>query len=266
MIVNRFWQEVFGAGLVRTAEDLGAQGETPSHPQLLDWLAAEFRESGWNVKRMFRLLLTSATYRQSAEQPLEARQGSGQSTAVRGPRFHMDAEMIRDYALAASGLLVRKVGGPSVKPYQPQGLWEAVAMMNSNTRFYRQDSGEDYMGAYELTMQVCRQRGLEAKEFCCKKGDVFFWHGSLVHRGSPPNDPGLTRKKPRHPLLHTKELQKTFGDLLQGDCRRSPGDSREPPTGYCSGTERWGSTTHSEDSHLLGSDSETDFASSPGGL
>ncbi len=144
VIVNRFWQEVFGAGLVRTAEDLGAQGETPSHPQLLDWLAAEFRESGWNVKRMFRLLLTSATYRQSARNnPLKLDKDPDNRLLSRGPRFRMDAEMIRDYALAASGLLVRKVGGPSVKPYQPQGLWEAVAMMNSNTRFYQQDSGED---------------------------------------------------------------------------------------------------------------------------
>ena len=123
---------------MRTAEDLGAQGETPSHPQLLDWLAAEFRESGWNVKRMFRLLLTSATYRQSARNnPLKLDKDPDNRLLSRGPRFRMDAEMIRDYALAASGLLVRKVGGPSVKPYQPQGLWEAVAMMNSNTRFYQ---------------------------------------------------------------------------------------------------------------------------------
>jgi mono/diheme cytochrome c family protein len=141
--VNRFWQEVFGAGIVKTSEDFGSQGEVPSHPALLDWLAVEFRESGWDVKKLFKLMVTSATYRQSAratEQKLKA--DPDNRLLSRGPRFRMDGEMVRDYALAASGLLVPAIGGPSVKPYQPKGLWEAVAMDPSNTRFYLQDHGD----------------------------------------------------------------------------------------------------------------------------
>ena len=141
--VNRFWQEVFGTGLVRTTEDFGVNGDVPSHPELLDWLAVEFRESGWDVKKLFRLLLTSAAYRQAALVTPEKLQQDPQNRLLsRGPRFRMDAEMIRDYALAASGLLVPKLGGPSVKPYQPDGVWEAVAMIGSDTRNYRRDQGE----------------------------------------------------------------------------------------------------------------------------
>ncbi len=135
--VNRFWQEVFGTGLVRTTGDFGVTGELPSHPELLDWLAVEFRESGWDMKRLFRLMVESATYRQSAATTPEKLEKDPQNRLLsRGPRFRMDAEMIRDYALAASGLLVGKLGGPSVRPYQPEGVWEAVAMPESNTHFY----------------------------------------------------------------------------------------------------------------------------------
>ncbi len=142
--VNRFWQEVFGTGLVRTTGDFGVSGELPSHPELLDWLAVEFRESGWNVKQFFQLMVTSAAYRQAAVATPEKLELDAQNRLLsRGPRFRMDAEMIRDYALAASGLLVEKVGGPSVRPYQPEGVWEAVAMIGSNTRDYRRDSGEN---------------------------------------------------------------------------------------------------------------------------
>jgi hypothetical protein len=142
--VNRFWQEVFGTGLVKTTGDFGVSGELPSHPELLDWLAVEFRESGWDVKKLFRLIVTSATYRQAAIlTPEKLEKDRDNRLLSRGPRFRMDAEMIRDYALAASGLLVRKIGGPSVKPYQPDGVWEAVAMIGSNTRNYKRDSGEN---------------------------------------------------------------------------------------------------------------------------
>lgn len=141
--VNRFWQEVFGAGLVRTTGDFGVSGEMPSHPELLDWLAVEFRETGWDVKRLIRLIVTSATYRQSAvASPAKLEKDPQIRLLSRGPRFRMDAEMIRDYALEVSGLLVPKIGGPSVKPYQPPGVWEAVAMIGSDTRDYRPDSGE----------------------------------------------------------------------------------------------------------------------------
>jgi hypothetical protein len=140
--VNRYWQEVFGTGLVRTSGDFGATGELPTHPELLDWLAVEFRESGWDTKRFFTLLVTSAAYRQSCVVTPEKKEKDASNALLsRGPRFRMDAEMIRDYALAASGLLVRKLGGPSVKPYQPDGVWEAVAMPESNTKSYQRDNG-----------------------------------------------------------------------------------------------------------------------------
>ena len=140
--VNRFWQEVFGTGLVRTAGDFGITGELPSHQELLDWLAVEFRESGWDVKKLFRLMLTSATYRQTAAAtPDKLAKDNANRLLSRGPRFRMDAEMVRDAALASSGLLVRQIGGPSVKPYQPDGVWEAVSM-GGNTNRYQRDKGD----------------------------------------------------------------------------------------------------------------------------
>ncbi|MCA2969174.1 MAG: DUF1553 domain-containing protein [Acidobacteriaceae bacterium] len=140
--VNRMWQELFGTGLVKTSDDFGSQGEPPSHPELLDWLAVEFRESGWDVKHLYKLMVTSAAYRQAGvATPLKIEKDPENRLLSRGPRFRMDAEMIRDYALAASGLLTPTIGGPSVKPYQPPGVWEAVAMLGSNTRFYQRDSG-----------------------------------------------------------------------------------------------------------------------------
>ena len=120
--VNRMWQEIFGVGLVKTADDFGSQGEPPTHPQLLDWLAVDFRESGWDVKRFYRQVLTSAAYRQMAlNTPDKLAKDPENRLLSRGPRFRMDAEMLRDYALAASGLLAPQIGGPSVKPYQPEG-------------------------------------------------------------------------------------------------------------------------------------------------
>ena len=154
--VNRFWQEVFGTGIVRTSGDFGLTGEAPSNQELLDWLAVDFRESGWDVKRFFKQLVTSAAYRQSAAAtPEKLAKDPDNRLLSRGPRFRMDAEMVRDYALAASGLLVRKLGGPSVKPYQPDGVWEAVAMIGSNTRDYRRDSGD---GLYRRSLYTFWKR------------------------------------------------------------------------------------------------------------
>jgi hypothetical protein len=154
--VNRFWQQVFGRGLVETSGDFGVAGRLPSHPLLLDWLAVEFRESGWDVKRLFKLMVMSATYRQAATNTPQKLQMDPQNRWLsRGPRFRMDAEMVRDYALAASGLLSSRIGGPSVKPYQPPGVWEAVAMIGSNTRDYRQDKGE---GLYRRSMYTFWKR------------------------------------------------------------------------------------------------------------
>ena len=125
VFVNRLWKMFFGTGLSKVLDDFGAQGETPVNPELLDWLASEFVESGWDVKHMVRLIVTSGTYRQSstAPQDLQARDPDNRELA-RQSRFRLDAEFVRDNALAISGLLVQRIGGPSVKPYQPAGYWE----------------------------------------------------------------------------------------------------------------------------------------------
>ena len=141
--VNRFWQEFFGTGIVETADDFGVQARTPSHPELLDWLAVEFRESGWDVKKLITLMVTSSAYRQSAAMSQEKlTKDPTNRLLARGPRFRLDGEVVRDSVLAASGLLVKKLGGPPVKPYQPAGVWEGTSMVASNTRNYKPDTGE----------------------------------------------------------------------------------------------------------------------------
>ena len=138
--VNRYWQMLFGTGLVKTVEDFGSQGEWPSHPELLDWLATEFVNNGWNVKGILKTLVTSATYRQSSRVTPELLQRDPENRLLaRGPRVRLSPEMIRDQALAASGLLVEKIGGPSVKPYQPPGLWKEL----SGDEDYQPDTGEN---------------------------------------------------------------------------------------------------------------------------
>jgi mono/diheme cytochrome c family protein len=141
--VNRFWAQIFGQGIVTTPGEFGTTGDTPTNQPLLDWLAVEFRESGWNVKALFRLMVTSATYKQSAVASKEKQEKDPDNRLLsRGPRFRMHGEMIRDLALRASGLLADRRGGPSVKPYQPAGIWETVAMEESNTKIYVADRGE----------------------------------------------------------------------------------------------------------------------------
>jgi hypothetical protein len=126
--LNHFWKLYFGAGLVKTSEDFGLQGEAPTHPELLDWLATEFIRSGWDIKAMQRLIVTSATYRQSSRLTPELREKDPQNRLLaRGPRFRLQAEMIRDSALHSAGLLHENIGGPGVNPYQPKGVWEAIA-------------------------------------------------------------------------------------------------------------------------------------------
>jgi hypothetical protein len=138
--VNRYWQMFFGRGLVKTTEDFGVQGEKPTHPELLDWLARDFIESGWDVKRMMRLIVTSATYRQSSViPPGMAERDPENKLLARGPRFRIPSWMLRDQALAASGLLVEKVGGPPVKVYQPENIWEDASFGQIK---YTQDHGE----------------------------------------------------------------------------------------------------------------------------
>jgi hypothetical protein len=138
--VNRFWQMLFGIGLVKTPEDFGVQGEVPMQAELLDWLAMEFRESGWDVKHLLRTIVLSATYRQSARLTPELRERDPDNRMLaRGPRFRMPSWMIRDQALAASGLLVSELGGPGVFPYQPPGVWAEASF---DQRYYKTDSGD----------------------------------------------------------------------------------------------------------------------------
>jgi len=150
--VNRFWQSYFGFGIVKTVDDFGSQGEWPVNPQLLDWLAVEFMESGWDVKHIQRLIVTSATYRQQSKATPELLQKDPDNRLLaRGPRLRLGPEVIRDQALAASGLLVEKIGGPSVKPYQPPGLWQEL----SGGGGYVQDKGE---GLYRRSLYTYWKR------------------------------------------------------------------------------------------------------------
>lgn len=141
--MNRLWGYLLGTGIVETVEDFGIMGARPSHPQLLDWLAVEFMDSGWNYRHMAKLIVTSATYRQSSTVSKEKLERDPLNRLLaRAPRFRLEAESLRDSILKQAELLAPVVGGPSVKPYQPEGIWEAVAMPESNTRVYQQDSGD----------------------------------------------------------------------------------------------------------------------------
>ena len=142
--VNRYWQRLFGIGLVKTSEDFGVQGDLPSHPELLDWLAAEFIDSGWDVQHIQRLMLTSATFKQSAKiADKGAVKDPENRLLARGPRMRLDGEEVRDMVLQASGLLVNHIGGPSVYPYQPAGLWLELNNRPGYSKAYPQGAGED---------------------------------------------------------------------------------------------------------------------------
>ena len=144
VIVNRIWQQFFGTGLVKTSSDFGTQGELPSHPELLDWLAVQFMEEGWDFRLFIKRILTSKTYRQSSKvSPTLLEKDPDNRLLARGSRYRLDAEIVRDQALHLSGLLVGKVGGRGVMPYQPPNIWEPVGFGNSNTRYYKQGKGDD---------------------------------------------------------------------------------------------------------------------------
>jgi hypothetical protein len=153
--VNRFWQRYFGVGLVKTTENFGVQGESPSHPELLDWLATEFIRGGWNIKAMQKLIVMSAAYRQASNStPALLHRDPENRLLARGPRFRLPAEVVRDNALAVSGLLVEKVGGPSIKPYQPAGLWEELAG-GAGEAPYIQEKGANL---YRRSLYIYRKR------------------------------------------------------------------------------------------------------------
>ena len=141
--MNRFWQQFFGVGLVKTSGDFGAQGEFPSHPDLLDDLASSFVQSQWDVKTLIRAIVLSATYQQSSSAPVEAYQADPENRLLgRGSRFRLDSEMIRDQMLLVSGLLNETMYGKSVRPPQPPNLWKSVSMKSSSTYSFEADTGE----------------------------------------------------------------------------------------------------------------------------
>lgn len=153
VFVNRAWKLVFGQGISKSLDDCGSQGTLPSHPELLDWLAVEFRESGWNVKQLMKTLVMTSAYRQSSLVSAEAKEKDPTNIwLARQSRFRLDAEMVRDNALSVSGLLVPKIGGPSVKPYQPAGYWQ---YLNFPTREWQNDKGD---GLYRRGMYTYWQR------------------------------------------------------------------------------------------------------------
>ena len=155
VFVNRIWQMHFGKGIVRTSDDFGAQGSLPSHPELLDWLAVHFMESGWDVKALHKLIVTSSTYRQSSKVTESLLEDDPENLLLsRGPRYRLPAEMIRDNALAVSGLLVRQQGGPSAYPYQPEGLWDGLTTKHWAYR-YRQEDGD---GLYRRSIYTIWKR------------------------------------------------------------------------------------------------------------
>ena len=143
VFVNQLWQEIFGRGIIKTTGDFGMQGELPSHPALLDWLAVDFMENGWNIKRLMKQMVMSATYRQSVKASDEKLQKDPENIYFsRGPRTRLKAEFVRDLVLESSGLLVKTIGGPSVKPYQPKGIWEAATSGRGVLATYKQEHGD----------------------------------------------------------------------------------------------------------------------------
>ncbi len=143
VFVNQLWQEIFGRGIVKTSGDFGMQGELPTHPELLDWMAADFMEHGWDIKRLVKQILTSATYMQSAKTTEKKLKTDPDNILLsHGPRNRLPAEFVRDMVLSSAGLLVPTIGGPSVKPYQPKGLWEAATSGRGVLATYKTDSGQ----------------------------------------------------------------------------------------------------------------------------
>ncbi len=208
--VNRLWQQFFGTGIVKTADNFGLQSDAPSHPELLDWLAVEFRESGWDVKKMVKLFVTSAAYRQSSRvAPGMAERDPENRLLSRGPRHRLPSWMLRDAALAASGLLVEKVGGPPVKPYQPPGVWEDATFGKIT---FAQDHGE---ALYRRSLYIFWRRIVAPTVFF----DVANRQGCAVKTGRT--------NTPLHALITMNDI--TFVEAARALAQRTllaPGDDR----------------------------------------
>ena len=255
--VNRLWQMLFGNGLVKTSEDFGVQGDLPSHPELLDWLAVEFGENAaWDIKRTLRHLVTSATYRQSSsiDEKLLARD-PGNLWLARGPRFRLSAEMIRDAALASSGLLVESLGGPSVKPYQPPGLWEELSAetVPGPMSVYVQDHGASLYrrSLYTFQKRTVTTPGLalfdaSSRDFCRVKlprtntplqalnlmNDVTYLEAARVLAERALQDGGVSAES-RITLAFRRVLSRSPSDtelsvLVRGFDRRRQGLQQQP--------------------------------------
>ena len=218
--VNRFWQEVFGTGIVKTSEDFGIMGNPPTHPELLDWLAVEFRESGWDVKKFFKLLVTSATYRQaSIITPDKLEKDRENKLLSRGPRFRMDGELIRDYALAASGTLSPKMGGPGTKPYQPEHIWDQVGI--GNTRNYVQDTGENLYRrtVYNFWKRMAPSPNMEifnatAREVTCVRRDRTNTPLQALVTMNDPQFVEAARNLAQHALLNSGDDSMKIMDFI----------------------------------------------------
>lgn len=184
VVMNRLWAQFFGRGLVSTADDFGTRGAMASHPELLDWLAVEFMESGWNVKRMVRLIADSAVYRQTSAVDRAAYEADPQNVLLaRGPRFRLDAEGIRDTAMAASGLLSGKVGGPSVFPYQPAGLWTEKMLTGYDVGDWPATYGDDL---YRRGMYTFRRRSVPYPTFATFDAPTFEYCAAARSRTNTP--------------------------------------------------------------------------------
>jgi hypothetical protein len=203
--VNRWWEQAFGCGLVKTGEDFGSQGEWPSHPELLDYLATRFMDDHWDIKKFMKLLVTSAAYRQSSRVMPELLQKDPEDRLLsRGPRFRLPAEMIRDNALAVSGLINRQLGGPSVKPYQPPGLWEQMAFGGGfSAQTYEQSHGPDL---YRRGLYVYWKRSLP--------------HPSLVAFDAPSREVCTDRRPRTDTPLQALVL---LNDPIYVECARALG-------------------------------------------
>jgi len=225
VVVNRLWQQFFGIGIVKTPEDFGVQGERPKHPELLDWLAADFRENGWDTKRLIRRFVNSAAYRQSSQGSAAlTEQDPDNRLLARGPRYRLPAWMIRDRALAVSGLLVRQVGGPPVKTYQPSGVWEEATF---GTKRYQQDSGA---ALYRRSMYVFWRRIVgptmffdsASRQFCTVKQ---FRTNTPLHSLATLNDTTYveaSRALAERAMLHSEKQDERLNHIYRLVLSRTP--------------------------------------------